>query len=189
MATSAFGQNTSRLFFILEWTTHHRFLVDTGAEVSVIPPTKLDRHNGKAGLSLQAANGSQIPTDGTRSLTLNLGLRRPYRWLFVIADVKHSILGIDFLRHHNLLVDVRTKTLIDANTTLTTNILCTHQSTHGLTTLNSLFSASHFSFLPLGYPELFEPHNIMTPVKHSIDCPSNRDLWTSHFRSNTLFST
>ena len=69
----------------------------------------LDRHNGQAGLSLQAANGSQIPTYGTRSLTLNLVLRRPYRWFFVIADVKHSILGIDFLRQHNLLVDVRTK--------------------------------------------------------------------------------
>ena len=37
MATSAFGQNTSHLFFILERTTHHRLLVDTGAEVSVIP--------------------------------------------------------------------------------------------------------------------------------------------------------
>ena len=94
MATGALGHSTSRLFFVLERITHLRYLVDTGAEVSTIPPTKLDRQRGPAGLSLQAANGTQIPTFGTRSLTLNLGLRRPFRWLFIIADVKHPILSI-----------------------------------------------------------------------------------------------
>ena len=62
MATSAFGQRTSRLFFVLERFSHLRYLVDTGAEVSTIPPTKLDRQRGPATLSLQAANGSQIST-------------------------------------------------------------------------------------------------------------------------------
>uniref|UniRef100_A0A1X7SU28 Peptidase A2 domain-containing protein n=1 Tax=Amphimedon queenslandica TaxID=400682 RepID=A0A1X7SU28_AMPQE len=39
-----------------------KYLVDTGAEVSTIPPNKLDRQEGPAGLSLQAVNGSQIST-------------------------------------------------------------------------------------------------------------------------------
>ena len=91
MATDVIGHNTSRLFFILEKSTHQRYLVDTGAEVSTIPPTKLDRQSGPASLSLQAANGSQISTYWTRLLTLNLGLRRPFHWLFIIADVKHPI--------------------------------------------------------------------------------------------------
>ena len=106
MATDAIGRSTSRLFFVLERSTHQRYLVDTGAEVSTIPPTKLDCQRGPASLSLQAANSSQISTYGTRSLTLNLGLRCPFRWLFIIADVKHPILGVDFLQHHGLLVDV-----------------------------------------------------------------------------------
>ena len=168
MATDVIGHNTSRLFFILEKSTHQRYLVDTGAEVSTIPPTKLDRQHGPVSLSLQAANGSQISTYGTRSLTLNLGLRRPFRWLFIIADVKHPILGVDFLQHHGLLVDVRARTLIDTNTTLKINMIYTHQNAHGLTTLNPLLSSSPFDSLLLGYPELLQPKNTLAPVKHNV---------------------
>ena len=64
MATGTLGHSTSRLFFVLERITHLRYLVGTGAEVSTIPPTKLDRQRGPAGLSLQAANDTQIPTLG-----------------------------------------------------------------------------------------------------------------------------
>ena len=75
-----------------------------GAEVSTIPPTKLDKQRGPASLSLQAANGSEISTYGTRSLTLNLGLRRLFRWIFIIADVKHPILGVDFLVYWSMFI-------------------------------------------------------------------------------------
>ena len=51
MATNVSGHISSRLFFILKRT-----------EVSAIPA---DRKVGQAGLSLQAANGTQIPTFGT----------------------------------------------------------------------------------------------------------------------------
>ena len=184
MATSAFGQRTSRLFFVLERFSHLRYLVDTGAEVSTIPPTKLDRQRGPATLSLQAANGSQISTYGTRSLTLNLGLRRQFRWIFIIADVKHPILGVDFLQHHGLLVDVRSKNLIDANTTLKTNMIYTHQNTHGLTTLNPLFFSNPFSSLLLGYPELLQPKNTLAPVKHDVV----HRIETSYFCTYSTFS-
>ena len=168
MATNVSGHISSGLFFILECTAHQRFLVDTGVEVSAIPPTKADRKVGQVGLSLQAANGTQIPTFGTRSLSLNFGLRRPYRWLLVVADVRHPILSVDFLQHHSQLVDVCTKTLIDSHTTLQTNMICTHQYTYGLTTLNPLLSSNSFYSLLLGYPELTQPQNVMAPVKHSV---------------------
>ena len=51
MATDVIGHNTSRLFFILEKSTRQKYLVDTGAEVSTIPPTKLDRQRGPASFS------------------------------------------------------------------------------------------------------------------------------------------
>ena len=38
MATSDPGTPNSRLFFVYDNTTHTRFLVDTGAEISVLPP-------------------------------------------------------------------------------------------------------------------------------------------------------
>lgn len=42
---------------------------------------------------------------GTQLMTLNLGLRRVFKWKFCIADVSHPILGADFLSHFGLLVD------------------------------------------------------------------------------------
>ncbi|BHF85614.1 hypothetical protein SprV_1002878300 [Sparganum proliferum] len=74
MATTAAGPSrTSRLFYINDKSNGLRFLVDTGAEVSVIPP--LRRHRLKPSqFSLKAANSTTISTYGQRSLTLDLGL-------------------------------------------------------------------------------------------------------------------
>nr|VZI12561.1 unnamed protein product [Spirometra erinaceieuropaei] len=76
MATTAAGPSRpSRLFYINDKSSGLRFLVDTGAEVSVIP--SLRRHRLKPSqFSLQAANSTTISTYGQRSLTLDLGLRR-----------------------------------------------------------------------------------------------------------------
>lgn len=114
MATTVSGQSLSRLFFVLERTSHQRFLVDTGAEVSVVPPSKSERQHKQQGINLLAANGATITTYGLRSITVNLGLRRPYRWIFTVADVRRPILGADFLGHHGLLVDVKNRILIDS---------------------------------------------------------------------------
>nr|VZI05960.1 unnamed protein product [Spirometra erinaceieuropaei] len=67
-------------------------------------------------LHLQAANCSPIPTFGSLSLTLNMGLRRPFIWMFVIADVPHAILVSDFLIEFDLLVDCRCARLLDRTT-------------------------------------------------------------------------
>ncbi|UYV64959.1 hypothetical protein LAZ67_3002565 [Cordylochernes scorpioides] len=87
------------------------FLVDTGAEVSVIPPpVKNARPSDR---QLFAANGSIIHTYGERHLELDLGLGRLFRWPFIIADVGVSIIGADFLRHYGLTVDLRNHRLSD----------------------------------------------------------------------------
>ena len=46
-----------------------------------------------------AVNDTPIRTFGKRFLTLSLGLRRPFPWVFIITDVQRPILGVDFLRH------------------------------------------------------------------------------------------
>ena len=108
-----------RLFQVRDKDSKHGYLVDTGAQVSVVPPTSTERKNGPVkGMLLQAANGSLIRTYGQRSVTLNLGLRRVFKWVFVVADVKQNILGADFLYHFGILVDVRNKQLIDNITSL-----------------------------------------------------------------------
>ena len=48
------------LVFILDKVTKRRFLVDTGAEVSVVPVTGVESKTVKSGPFLLAANGSKI---------------------------------------------------------------------------------------------------------------------------------
>ena len=97
MATSVAGQQPSCLFYVTDSLTGLRFLVDTGADISVIPPSVSERKHHKDSFSLQAVNNTPIATYGTQLRTLNIGLRRKFQWIFIIADVKTPILGADFL--------------------------------------------------------------------------------------------
>lgn len=67
---------------------------------------------------MYAANGTTVNTYGEKTLTLNVGLRRPYTWPFIIADTRQAIIGADFLGQHNLLVDLANQRLIDKETSL-----------------------------------------------------------------------
>ena len=87
----------------------------------------LHKHPPQEGFSLEAANGSSIPTYGCQSLTLNLGLHRTFPMIFIIADVQPPIIGADFLNHLNLLVDFKNKQLLDSTSDLhVQGIICHH---------------------------------------------------------------
>ena len=116
--TAASGQNQiSCLFYVDDPSNGMKFLVDTGSEVSVIPPPH--HHTLKPSpFTLHAANGTTIGTYGQKSLTLDLGLRRRFQWIFVVADVQTPIIGEDFLSSFSLNVDMTNKKLIDSRTSL-----------------------------------------------------------------------
>lgn len=65
---------------------------------------------------LFATNGTPIKVVGEQIVKLNLGLRREFVWPFIVADVTSPIIGADFIRQHDLLIDLRRNRLID-NTT------------------------------------------------------------------------
>jgi hypothetical protein len=67
---------------------------------------------------LCAANGTIIHTYGWLPLSLNLGLRRDFTWRFVVADVTHPLIDVNFLSHFGLLVDCRNNRLLDGVTSL-----------------------------------------------------------------------
>lgn len=98
-------------------TTQKEFLIDTGADISVLPAKK-GAPKVPHSMKLYAANGSIINTYGQSTLKLDLGLRRAFNWTFTIADVQQSIIGNDFLAHFDLLVDVKKRALIDKTTSL-----------------------------------------------------------------------
>ncbi|BHF69351.1 hypothetical protein SprV_0301239500 [Sparganum proliferum] len=119
-ATATAGQSwPNRLFYISDKSSGLRFPVDTGAEISVILPPR--RHHLKPSqFSLQAANSTTINTYDQRPLTLDIGLRRHFKWVFVQAKVKSPIIGADFLTQFGLAVDLKHRKLVDTTTTLFT---------------------------------------------------------------------
>ena len=169
MATSHPGTpHTSRLFYISDRKTGTRFLVDTGAEVSVIPPTKAEKLHPSSKFHLQAVNRSSITTYGERSMTLNiLGLRRTCKWIFIITDIATPIIGADFLRHFGLLVDIRNQRLTDSTTNL---------SVRGITSTTASISpmfiapnsqAEYQSILDK-FPDITRPVYTDTEIKHNV---------------------
>ena len=115
MATSVAGPSSSRLFYITDKPTGTRFLVDTGTEVSVIPPSQVERQRQADHLTLQVINSTAIATYGR---TLDFGLHQTFRWVFVIANVQHRIISADFLLHFSLLVDMQNRQLSNGLTAL-----------------------------------------------------------------------
>lgn len=143
--------------------SRYRFLIDTGANISVIPRTR--RSLPSYEYKLYAANGSEIKTYGERTLDLDLGLRRPYRWTFVIADVKQPIIGADFLERHNLLVDMRQKKLIDGVTGLLTSTSMTQSDIPTLKTINVKIP---FADILSKYPDITKPFCAKETPKHNV---------------------
>jgi transposase InsO family protein len=104
-----------RLLYVHDRKSGRRFLIDTGAQVSVLPASSHDSRYGTRGLPLVAANGTTIKSYGTRTVQLQIGSQL-YEWPFVLAEISKPIIGADFLRSFALLVDLRGSRLIDGNT-------------------------------------------------------------------------
>lgn len=154
------------VFFLADRNCGIRFLVDTGAEVSVIPASSADRR-GPSSCSLHAVNNTTIATYGHRSLSLHLDLRRTFRWIFIIADVKFAILGADFLRHFGLLVDVRNRRLYDpVSQTTVEGKPANHQPLSP--TLVGPAGIPRFVSILSEFPELMRQPQAGTAVQHNV---------------------
>ncbi|BHF64675.1 hypothetical protein SprV_0200768100 [Sparganum proliferum] len=81
------SSDAGHTLYICDTRSDRRFLVGTGAHLCVIPPTRADRRCPNPGLFLQAVNASPITTCGTCYLSLDIGLRRLFPLVFVVADL------------------------------------------------------------------------------------------------------
>ncbi|BHF71785.1 hypothetical protein SprV_0401484500 [Sparganum proliferum] len=159
--------SSGRTFYVCNKVTRRRFLVDTGAQISVVPPTPVDRRCPSPGLHLQAANCSPTSTFGSRSLTLNIGLRRSFSWIFVIADVPHAILGSDFLAEFDLLVDCRRSCLLDRTTGLSVRGLTPFNDSCNLSVLYTGIACPYRDLL-LQHPNIIKPQFRSGAIQHDI---------------------
>lgn len=153
----------SRLF-LHDRKTGQKFLIDSGSEISVLPPSSKDRRNSSANFSLFAANNTKIPAYGFVHKQLDFGLRKPFSWTFVIADVTSPIIGADFLLHFNLLVDLKHKRLINPETSLFTYGNVAHENQPSVLTVSS---NSSYDALLSEFPDITNPTLLKQSVPHN----------------------
>lgn len=133
--------------FVKDRVSNRNFLIDTGADVCVLPRDK-ESSEKLTSRELYAANGTVIKTYGEKRLKLNLGLRRDFEWLFIIADVDTPIIGNDFLKEFELLVDAHNNRILDGRTSLSTTISSKQMPDQtGVASIKTILATNQFSEL------------------------------------------
>ena len=165
-----------KLVHITDSNSSASFLVDTGSSYSIIPHSSQQPATGPL---LRSANGQRISCWGERRLTVVFGGHR-YTWDFLLADVQFHIIGVDFLQHFQLLVDVAANSLRSTSppssvtATVSTEVTDSSsnqppahlQSTPSLPTVEALTSPS---LLTVEAPELPPPpSSAATAAAHQV---------------------
>jgi len=161
------GQSTNRLI-IFESNSRLKFLIDTGADVSVIPRNLANIIPISSSFYLFAANGTPISAYGTKLLNLNIGLRRIFSWEFIIADVSTPIIGSDFLKNTGLLVDIQRQRLIDPSTSLFSTGNISSNSEPTLSLINKSVISSEIQNILKNFPEITNRAINAGVVKHNV---------------------
>lgn len=154
--------------FLRDNSSNHQFLVDTGADVSVIPASIQQKNTKPQFLVLQAANNTTINTYGKKVLRLRIGLKKDFIWPFIIADVPQAIIGFDFLANFDLLVDVKNRRLVDKKTNISTVCSILHDVADSSVKCSIISHDSPFYFLLSEFNEITKPSNKLPTVKHSV---------------------
>ena len=98
----------------MDYLSGRKFLVDTGASISVFPQSTLTTSAPSYSVRILTAGRSPLSCFGTCSIPLRFGSRK-FSWSFQLSPVSLPILGLDFLRHHALQVDVARAHVLDAD--------------------------------------------------------------------------
>lgn len=97
-------------------------------------------------------------------MRIDLGLRRDFTWSYTLADIPHPILGIDFLDHFGLIVDIPRKRLVDSVTGSSVPFQNRKSSICGIVTIKQDCPVAD---LLKKYPEITRATPV-GPIKHSV---------------------
>ncbi|KFD60597.1 hypothetical protein M514_27230 [Trichuris suis] len=155
------------LLYARDRNSGRRFLIDTGAELSVVPPTGMQTRTAVSTRPLAAANNSTIKTYGTCTLPLHFLPHHHFKWTFTVADVSQPLLGADFLRANSILVDVENQRLVDTKSFTSINLRRAHavHAPH----LGSIAShTSCYAKLLAKFPAITTPQFATGNLKHGV---------------------
>lgn len=120
---------------------------------------------------IYAVNGTTITVYGQVKKELDLGLPRKFTWTFLIANVSSQIIGEDFLKYYDLLVDVKRRRLIDGETMTPSKKLCSITSYEPSPQLN--YQSTPFTKIINAFPNILvlAPPGVTTnsKVMHHIE--------------------
>lgn len=152
---------------VMDRKTGINFLIDSGANISVLPYNLVHKkvNSEPCKYRLYAANGTEIKTYGIHFMVLDLSLRRAFRWMFVLADVKQPILGADFLANHKLLIDLNGRRLIDQITNLKVS---GYISQSNEPTIKTIVEQCPYYDLLSKFPDLTKPVSYKEIPKHGV---------------------
>ena len=156
----------SRLLHVADKRNKCRYLIDTGAAVSVLPRSCANGTVDADSVPLVAANNSNITTYGTSKRIVDVELKREYSWTLIVADVKQPILGTDFLTHYILLVDFSGRCLRDMRTGLARPATLSSIKPLSLNRIDS--TRNEYTEFLNQFPELTRPTMKGETVKHGI---------------------
>lgn len=141
-------------------------MIDTGADVSVIPKSLCKYFNQQVSHHLSAANGSQISVFGTKLLHVSLGLRRNFAHVFLIATVSKPIIGADFLRKFGLIVDIKGRRLVDGVTNLDISCILSQDFSPSIKYFDEV--SDPYKSLLGDFKSLTEEPDYSRPVRHPV---------------------
>ena len=146
------------------------FLVDTGSAVTVIP-YKFASTILPTNKLLTAANDKEIKTYGTSKVDVIFkNLRRKFHWQCYVAGVVCPIIGADFLEHHDLIVHMKSRQLIDNVTKIAVNCISCESSELAMLCPIQTKDANVpdcVAKILRKYSSVTEPFTALTPALHS----------------------
>ena len=100
-------ENNKKCYYVQDQRNGRQYLVDTGAEFSILPASQEDKKRLVPSEALEAANGTTVPVFGRRNITLDFGRGRVFSHSFLLADVTKPLLCVDFFNTNNIRIDTR----------------------------------------------------------------------------------
>ena len=161
--SSVYNLEDKKCFYVQDRRNGRQYLVDTGAEFSILPASPEDKKRAQPTEALEAANGSSVPVYGRRTVALNFGSDRLFNHNFLLADVTKPLLGVDFFNSNNIGIDTRRRRMIDLS-----NGTWFGRETNMICSVGCVGDSSVFTRLLDNYPKITVPTFTNKTVSHRI---------------------
>ena len=132
--------------------------------MSLWPPSKTTSVIGRSSIRLIAANGTPIKSFGQQRRTIKIG-GKFYSFVFLLAQVPRPTLGLDFLLHFKMNIDLGTRQL--GHSGIQTRL---SSATSAISGIKVVSSGSPFMSILREFPEVKDAKLSYSTARHGVEC-------------------